>query len=571
MPFELFSHGNIFGYNADLNDLDGEDEIDQTDATPGADANPTPDDGLRFNYYQDVYRQFRGIHATYIGERTNRPPGDLHVGIIGAGMAGLFSALILKTAGIHVTVFEVNDRVGGRVNTHYFPSEETQKWQYGEFGAMRLPFENAEHDLVFKVIDYLNELNKKDHPDRLIDLVEFKMTCDNGLTFYNNKMLTNKEADDSPDRIGFPSGVLNLWNRAIAIFIKRLQVNFNLGLWFLKKFDSYSVRGFLAAPPFSFLKKISQEWISYIETYYSATGLFRLAFVEAVIDVVGGMQRLPDAFRPFLGNNIKYRHSVQKLEVLPGDKVGITYTTIQDNQRQFPPLNGEQTKTESFDHVIVTCPLGVVRRWDLPEFSLQKRTAIRCLNYDNSTKIFLQFQTRFWENGTNPIEGGSSNTDLPIRTIVYPSYGINSGEPGVLLVSYTWANDAARYGANSDEDIAELALRDVVKIHGDIARREYMGRYGVHYWSTDPTAGGGAFALFEPGQFTTWMPHIKEPEFNIHFAGEHTDVHHAWIVGALNSALFTTCNIMVKEGLEKLFRKVTEPFTNKYNVPDEYL
>lgn len=82
--------------------------------------------------------------------------------------------------------------------------------------------------------------------------------------------------------------------------------------------------------------------------------------------VVGGMQRLPEAFRPLLGNDIKYQHSVQKLEILEDNKVGITYTTVQDNQHQFPPLNCGHTQMESFDHVIVTCPLGVVRRWDLP-------------------------------------------------------------------------------------------------------------------------------------------------------------------------------------------------------------
>ncbi|RUP48291.1 amine oxidase [Jimgerdemannia flammicorona] len=282
------------------------------------------------------------------------------------------------------------------------------------------------------------------------------------------------------------------------------------------------------------------------------------------------MQRFPNAFLPLVGENIKYKNSVQELKRLPDNKVGITYTKVPDNQHQFPPLTPQNSITETFDHVIVTCPLGVVRRWDLPDFSFGKRTAIRCLNYDNSAKIFLQFRTRFWEDPAktqNPIVGGTSSTDLPIRTIVYPSYGINSGEPGVLLVSYTWANDAARFGANSDEDVAELALRDLVKIHGKVARDEYLGRNGVHYWSTDPIAGGGAFALFEPGQFTSWIKDIKRPEFNIHFAGEHTDVHHGWIVGALNSAVYATHNVMEREGHKRLFHKVAEPFINQYSLP----
>ncbi|RUS26173.1 hypothetical protein BC938DRAFT_471138 [Jimgerdemannia flammicorona] len=59
----------------------------------------------------------------------------------------------------------------------------------------------------------------------------------------------------------------------------------------------------------------------------------------------------------------------------------------------------------------------------------------------------------------------------------------------------------------------------------------------------DPIAGGGASALFESGQLTSLLPDLIKPEHNIHFAGEHTDVHHTWIVGALNSAIYLFKNI----------------------------
>ena len=38
------------------------------------------------------------------------------VGIIGGGVAGLASAARLKNAGYEVTVFEKNDKMGGRMN-----------------------------------------------------------------------------------------------------------------------------------------------------------------------------------------------------------------------------------------------------------------------------------------------------------------------------------------------------------------------------------------------------------------------------------------------------------------------
>ena len=59
------------------------------------------------------------------------------VGIVGGGMAGLYSALLLRKFGIHrVKIFDAANRVGGRVYTHRFSEEE---YQYFEGGAMRLP------------------------------------------------------------------------------------------------------------------------------------------------------------------------------------------------------------------------------------------------------------------------------------------------------------------------------------------------------------------------------------------------------------------------------------------------
>ena len=42
---------------------------------------------------------------------------NLHVGIIGAGLAGLRCAEILVEEGIDVTIVEARDRLGGRVSS----------------------------------------------------------------------------------------------------------------------------------------------------------------------------------------------------------------------------------------------------------------------------------------------------------------------------------------------------------------------------------------------------------------------------------------------------------------------
>lgn len=62
--------------------------------------------------------------------------------IVGAGVAGLLTALMLKIGGIYdFDVIEASDRVGGRLYTHWFSDKENpdSEHDYYDIGAMRIP------------------------------------------------------------------------------------------------------------------------------------------------------------------------------------------------------------------------------------------------------------------------------------------------------------------------------------------------------------------------------------------------------------------------------------------------
>lgn len=63
------------------------------------------------------------------------------------------------------------------------------------------------------------------------------------------------------------------------------------------------------------------------------------------------------------------------------------------------------------------------------------------------------------------------------------------------------------------------------------------GIYDAYSWSHDPNTAG-AFALFGPGQFSNLYPFLSRPtaESKFHIVGEAASAHHAWLVGALDSA-----------------------------------
>ena len=105
----------------------------------------------------------------------------------------------------------------------------------------------------------------------------------------------------------------------------------------------------------------------------------------------------------------------------------------------------------------------------------------------------------------------------------------------MLLASYTWSEDAQRWGSLSPADRICAGAREP----GARSIRRSLDEFEVgasKMWHDDEFAGG-AFALFDPGQQTLLHEHIIAPEGRIHFAGEHASLAHAWIQGAIESGL----------------------------------
>ena len=153
-------------------------------------------------------------------------------------------------------------------------------------------------------------------------------------------------------------------------------------------------------------------------------------------------------------------------------------------------------------------------------------------------KTLFQCRRRFWEDDDG-IFGGGTITDLPIRNLYYPDHGRETGR-GVILASYTWSEDAQRWGSLSPKDRIEQALENVALIHPQVMQEFEVGTSWM--WHDDEFAGG-AFALFDPGQQTLLYDEIIQPEGRIYFAGEHASLYHAWIQGAIESGLRTAIAI----------------------------
>ena len=445
------------------------------------------------------------------------PTPAKRVVVIGAGMAGLAAADELKRHGHEVVVLEAQNRVGGRVHTirTFAPGLSA------EAGAMRIP---RAHDLV---LEYCSRYG--------LELRPFVMGNPKTLVCIGKCRVTAGAAEDDPALLPFDVGPHErgrsanaLWEEATSDIRAELAAH-GEAAWdtLATRFDQYSIYEFLRLRGFSEAAVEMFAILNFVEADLNTALMEYLredlggAFVDMQY-ISGGMDRLPRALYQGLRDDVRFGAEVTAIDQ-DHNSVTVHYRTVA----------GRYAVTA--DRAICTLPFSVLRNVEvLAPFSHDKQKAIRQVNYSDSTKIFFQVRRRFWEQDEG-IVGGSTATDLPVRRIVYPSPDPGRDqERSVLLASYTWAQDAARWGAMDDETRVEQALEDVARIHPAVTAEFEVG--ASHSWGNDPWARG-AFVLFNPEQQTQLHRHIAAPEGRVHFAGEHCSLYHAWIEGALESAL----------------------------------
>jgi monoamine oxidase len=449
-------------------------------------------------------------------------PNPKKVVIVGAGMAGLVAAHELKRAGHKPIILEAQQRVGGRIYTLRAPFSDGL---YAEAGAMRIP---RAHKLT---LAYIEKFGLKTN--------DFTMDNPNAYFYIGGRKMRIAEANVDPSLLGFDvadhergqtSG--QLWMKALKPLLDELEKGGDAA-WdaIVAKYDQYSTREFLEMNNWSegaiemFGLLANQEAVmnsSFLELFREDAGNYYTNMVE----IQGGTDHLPRAFLPELLAEIRFGAKMIAVDQSP-EAVTIHYQT---------PAGRFQ---ETGDYAIITAPFPVLRHIEaLKPFSRAKMRAIRQLHYDASAKILFQCRRRFWEDDEG-ISGGGTITDLPVRNIYYPDHGRDTGR-GVILASYTWSEDAQRWGSLSPTDRIAQALENVALIHPQVIEEFEVG--ASHMWHDDEFAGG-AFALFDPEQQTLLYEEIISPEGRIYFAGEHTSLHHAWIQGAIESGLRTASEI----------------------------
>ncbi|KAI9753801.1 MAG: ssDNA endodeoxyribonuclease [Chaenotheca gracillima] len=543
-------------------------------------------------------------------------PPEMRVCIIGAGAAGLFTAMIfdwlksqksIPSLNISYDIVEAagQDRLGGRLYTHQFPG--TQQYpagphDYYDVGAMRFP----DNPVMKKTFDLFTLLGMQKQspsaPNGVIIPYYMDGTKDGSQnpTYFNDIHYANAPPLGNPidpydmnsqTGMPIPDNLLSIGpdatiNKVIDTYREAFKTDPKKGWDMLMDADNFTARDFLLLPPVSQLKTVrgsealkddqglkdddnpisgpgfNFNTVEWLETFGQGTRGYQQAFSELVLDSLDfdypGMDT--NYFCIEGGANLLAQNMAKAIKGEPQFNTPVTSVRLGQNSDPnnvtVGTANGDLPN--KYAAVFNSATLGATERMDLTQAKLNYGTkqAIRTLNYGESCKVGIRFKKPWWREAPfNVTKGGLGKTDLPLRICVYPSYNIYDPltEASVLLCSYTWQQDAARISSlisretpNNEDMLKTLLFRNLALLHStpetydsvlDLIRTNYITHHAWS-WYDDPYAVG-AFAFFGPSQFKEVWPDITTPSADgkLLFIGEAASVHHAWVVGALESAL----------------------------------
>ena len=209
------------------------------------------------------------------------------------------------------------------------------------------------------------------------------------------------------------------------------------------------------------------------------------------------------------------------------------------------------------------------------ELPLNVRQAMNSSHFITSCKVFYPLKEQYWKKSKIP-------QVIVTDTVLQGVYGMAiSGTvgvyPGVVLVSYTWEDDATKLVADNDEALARSCLMHLdsllvrcKNIGEKISPYVQIDAPTVWHWERSPSYRGCA-RLYRQGSWDldyALLTYNQEysAESGLYLAGEAYSVEGGWVEPALRSALDSVIHLVKNTGgrycnafdFERDYPKITE-------------
>ncbi|MGF9815401.1 flavin monoamine oxidase family protein [Bacillus toyonensis] len=428
------------------------------------------------------------------------PSSSPKIVIVGAGLAGLTCAYRLKQAGYKATVYEANERVGGRVHTRRGEFTDDQFVEAG--GEFIDPGEIRIQQLATELGLQLDNLTTAEVPGTEI-IYYF-----NGAPYSFADLIADfqqifNQIQTDVTLAGFPT----LYNHYT-------QRGFELDHMSVTDYINTYVPGGMSSRLGKFLDVSINAFLSSDSSDTSALSLV-YGFSSGVVEVGeqlrvhGGNDQIPKKLKKRLPGQIEMKTRLITLK----ENVNGSYTlTFQKKQDIFDV---------EADHVVMTIPFTILRSSvDYSQAGLQplKVTAIQELGMGTASKLHVQFTSRYWNTlGCN----GITFADLGYVSTIEAS----RAQPGIsgILENFTGGNIGAGMNIGTPKERAQQFLRQLEHVLPGISAT-WNGKVTRDYRLGNPFSLG-SYSYYKVGQRTKFAGIQSQPEGtngNLHFAGEHT-------------------------------------------------
>jgi monoamine oxidase len=529
--------------------------------------------------------------------------------ILGAGVAGLAAAYELQQLGYNVRILEGSERVGGRVLTHRFANGS-----HGECGAMRVPLAHdyTHHYAGVAGLDasqwrrFWNTTRFFDLRGQFVHPDDFRAKI---LPFFYPGLRPQEKAvvDRYPQRDEALGPLLMLYMEPVFrdLTLAEIQalVAGDFSLPKLRALDQKTwcqelqSRG--ASP--AALELLGTALSLKASWNWSLAAILRDELTQVdpdnpgrngiLCEIKGGMDRLTSGLANRLKKGTIRLHARVLAIQRTGERGGSVL--IEDTQTK-------EQSTVPFDFLFCTLPFSVLRDLQISGFSAEKMQAIKTLPYVASSKVFLNYDRRWWEAEPFAALGGRLVSDKPDENVLIPRqayfpadgapalceaipaaekagltavsaegaeipglFSLYLGEspaetagfevelasseapdrPGTILGAYTITEGAVQLCA--DRNPVERVLASFPKALQDPARHLLRESFSWCWNRSEWTKG--AFAITTPGYLSRYFQISKREEGSIYFAGEHVSITPGWIQGSLESSLREVARMLEKD------------------------